>query len=164
MGEANPTTITLQLAYRSLKHPWGMIEDVLVKVDKFILPDDFIVLDMEENKEIPIIIGRSFLATGRALIDVKKRELRLRVQDEEVTFNVFNAIKYPDESESCFRLESLEAIVPIQVGHFDPLETSLLLRDSTKLNDAEIAGYLTWMDSFEPNKRKYFERWGAIPS
>ena len=56
-----------------------MIEHVLVKVDKFIFPGDFIILNMEEDKEIPIILERSFLATGRALIDVQKSELRLRV-------------------------------------------------------------------------------------
>ncbi|XP_062104040.1 uncharacterized protein LOC133815189 [Humulus lupulus] len=91
LGEAKPTTITLQLAYRSIKHPRGVIEDVLVKVDKFIFPADFIVLDMEEDANIPIIFGRPFLATGRALIDVQKGELKLRVQNEEVTFNVFSA-------------------------------------------------------------------------
>ena len=57
LGEARLTTVTLQLADRSLKHPRGIIEDVLVKVDKFIFPADFIVLDMEEDKEIPIILG-----------------------------------------------------------------------------------------------------------
>ena len=70
LEEAKPTIVTLQVADRSLKHPRGIIEDVLVKVDKFIFPADFIVLDMEEDKEIPIILGRPFLATGRALIDV----------------------------------------------------------------------------------------------
>ena len=70
LGEAHPTTLTLQLADRSLKHPRGVIEDVLVKVDKFIFPADFIVLDMEEDKEIPIILGRQFLATGRAMIGI----------------------------------------------------------------------------------------------
>ena len=58
LGEANPTTITLQLVDRSLTHPRGIIEDVLVKVDKFIFPVDFIVLNMEEDKEVPIILGR----------------------------------------------------------------------------------------------------------
>ena len=67
----------------------GIIEDVLVKVDKFIFPTDFIALDMEEDKEICIILGRPFLAIRRALIDVQKGELRLRVQDEEVIFSVF---------------------------------------------------------------------------
>ena len=66
LGEAFPTTVTLQLVDRSLKHPkgggggGGLIEDVLVKVDKFIFPAYFIILDMEEDKEIPIILGRPF--------------------------------------------------------------------------------------------------------
>ena len=74
---------------RSIKHLHGVIEDVLVKVDKFIFLIDFVVLDMEEDRNISIILGRPFLATMKALIDVLKGELRLRVQGEEVTFNVF---------------------------------------------------------------------------
>ncbi|XP_022158490.1 uncharacterized protein LOC111024970 [Momordica charantia] len=70
IGKARPTTITLQLADRSITHPEGKIEDVLVQVDKFIFPGDFIILDYEADKEIPIILGRPFLCTGRALIDV----------------------------------------------------------------------------------------------
>lgn len=70
LGEAKHTTVTLQLADRSLAHPLGIVEDVLVKVGKFILPADFIILDMEEDERIAIILGRPFLATGRALIDV----------------------------------------------------------------------------------------------
>ena len=95
LGEARPITVTLQLADRSLTHLRGIIEDVLVKVDKFIFPTDFIILDMEEDKEVPIILGRPFLAMGKALIDVQKGELGLRVQEEKVTFRVFNAIKHP---------------------------------------------------------------------
>ena len=62
---------------RSLTHPQGIIKGVLVKVDKFIFLVDFIVLDMEEGKKVPIILGRPFLGTGRALIDVQKGELRI---------------------------------------------------------------------------------------
>ena len=101
LGEARPTTVTLQQVDRSLTHPRGIIKDVLVKVDKFIFPVDFIILDMQEDKEVPIILGRPLLATGRAMIDVQKGELRLRVQEEEVTFNVFNAIKHPHDTDSC---------------------------------------------------------------
>ena len=82
LGEARPMKVTLQLAYRSLTHPHGIIEDVLVKVDKFIFPVALIILDMQEDKEVPIILGRPFLSTGRAMIDVKKREPELRVQEE----------------------------------------------------------------------------------
>ena len=70
LGKACPTTVTLQLADRSLTHPRGILEVVLVKVDKFIFPAKFIILDMEEDKEVSIILGISFLATGRVLIDV----------------------------------------------------------------------------------------------
>ncbi|WP_217833218.1 retropepsin-like aspartic protease, partial [Picosynechococcus sp. PCC 7002] len=55
IGEARPTTVTLQLADRSIKHPEGKIEDVLVKVDKFIFPADFIILDYEADREVPIM-------------------------------------------------------------------------------------------------------------
>ena len=110
LGEACPTTVTLQLADRSLTHPRGIIEDVLVKVDKFIFLTDFTILDMEKVKEVPIIIGRPFLAMGKALIDVQKGELRLRVQEEEVIFKVFNAIKHPHGNEGCFRVNVIEAI------------------------------------------------------
>ena len=74
-----------------------MIEDVLVKVDKFIFPTDFIVMDMEEDKEIPIILGRPFLATGGALIDVQKRKLKLRALGDEITFHVFWPMKLPND-------------------------------------------------------------------
>nr|XP_016472959.1 PREDICTED: uncharacterized protein LOC107794913 [Nicotiana tabacum] len=71
LGVLRPTTITVQLADRSLVMPEGIIEDVLVRVGKFILPADFIVLDYEADEEVPIILGRPFLATGGAIIDVK---------------------------------------------------------------------------------------------
>ena len=111
LGESRPTTVTLELADRSLKHPRGVIEDVLVKVDKFIFPTDFIVLDMEEDKEIPIILGRPFLSTGKNMIDVQKGELKLRVQDYEVRLSVFNVVRHPVESDACFMIEALEVIV-----------------------------------------------------
>ena len=126
LGEARPTTVTLQLADRSIKHPRGVIEDVLVKVDKFLFPAYFIVLDMEEDKEMPIILGKPFLTTGRAIIDVQRGELKLRVQDDEVKFNVFEAVRHPAESDTCFMIETVEAIVSSQSGPTDPLKTSLV--------------------------------------
>ncbi|XP_062093559.1 uncharacterized protein LOC133799572 [Humulus lupulus] len=77
IGEARTTTCTLQLADRSMVHPEGKIEDVLVQVDKFIFPADFIILDYEEDRDVPIILGRPFLATKRTLIDVEKGELTI---------------------------------------------------------------------------------------
>ena len=135
LGEARPTTVTLELADRSLKHlrgerggggGGGVIEDVLAKVDKFIFQTDFIVLDMEEDKEIPIILGKPFLTIDRAMIDVYKEEQKLRVQDDEVKFNVFDVVRHPKESDACFMIEAVEDIVFSQSGLIGPLETSLV--------------------------------------
>ena len=102
LEEPNSTMVSFFMAHRSIKHLRGIIEDVLVKVDKFIFPIDFIVLDMEEVKDIPIILGRPFLATGGAIIDVKHGKLTLQVDDEKVTFNVFESMRCPREDELCF--------------------------------------------------------------
>ena len=83
---------------------------------------------------------------------MQKGELRLRVQDEEVTFNVFNAIKHPMENESCFRVDIMEAIVSSQKDHIDPLETSLIYGDSPDILDDEAKENVLWMDSFGKNK------------
>ena len=136
-----PTKITLQLAYRSLTHPLGITEDVLVKVDKFIFPTYFIILDMEEDKEALIIIGRPLLATRRSLIDVQKGELKLRVQ-EEVTFIVFNVIKHLHDNDSCFRVDVIEAIVSNQLGHLELLETSLTHEDPASCDDDIVREYV----------------------
>ncbi|XP_076908439.1 uncharacterized protein LOC143565328 [Bidens hawaiensis] len=70
LGELTPTRLSLSLADRSVKYPRGIIENLLVKVDKFVFPVDFVVLDMEADEKVPIILGRPFLRTAKALIDV----------------------------------------------------------------------------------------------
>ncbi|KAH9763478.1 hypothetical protein KPL70_001188 [Citrus sinensis] len=109
--ESRPTIVTLQLANRFHVYPEGKIEDVLVKVDKFIFPVDFIVLDFEADKKVPIILGIPFLVTGKTLIDVQKGELTMRVNDQQVTFNVLEAMKNPDELEDCNFLSVVDFVV-----------------------------------------------------
>ncbi|XP_027351144.1 uncharacterized protein LOC113862248 [Abrus precatorius] len=78
LGEPRPTRMSIQLADRLIKYPRGIIEDVLVKVDKFIFPVDFVILDMDEDIDVPLILGRPFLATAGAIIDVRDGKLILR--------------------------------------------------------------------------------------
>ncbi|KAL8486895.1 hypothetical protein ACS0TY_023547 [Phlomoides rotata] len=99
LGELKPTTMNLQLADRTVTYPRGIVEDVLVKVDKFIFPVDFVVLDMVEDRVIPLILGRLFLATGRAMIDVRNEELTLDVGGKKVSFNIFKAMKFHNNKE-----------------------------------------------------------------
>ncbi|XP_075087857.1 uncharacterized protein LOC142169835 [Nicotiana tabacum] len=79
LGEPRPTTVILQLVDRSLAHPEGVIEDVLVQVGSFIFPIDFIILDYEPDQEVPFILRRPFLATCRAIIDVCEGKMTMRV-------------------------------------------------------------------------------------
>ncbi|XP_070005585.1 uncharacterized protein [Nicotiana sylvestris] len=77
--QPRPTSMRLQMTNRTMKRPLGIIDDVLVRVDKFILSADFVILDCEVDYEVPIILGRPFLATGKALVDVEAGELTFRV-------------------------------------------------------------------------------------
>ncbi|XP_042009093.1 uncharacterized protein LOC121757641 [Salvia splendens] len=79
-----PIDIDLQLADHSIVKPKGIIEDVLVKVERFVLPVDFIVLEMEEDKDMPILFGRPFLATGDVVIETKTNTVMFRVDGENV--------------------------------------------------------------------------------
>nr|GEW33808.1 reverse transcriptase domain-containing protein [Tanacetum cinerariifolium] len=89
-----PTRMTLELADRSIARPKGVAEDVFVKVGKFYFPIDFVVVDFEADPRVSLILGRSFLRTGRALIDVYGEEITLRVNDEAVTFNLNQTTRY----------------------------------------------------------------------
>ncbi|XP_075086214.1 uncharacterized protein LOC142168936 [Nicotiana tabacum] len=100
LGILGPTTIILQLADRSVVMPEGIIEDVLVRVGKFILPADFVVLDYEADEEVPIILGGPFLGTAGAIIDVREGKLKMRVGDKEIIFNVYKALKIPKHYEN----------------------------------------------------------------
>ncbi|XP_038896740.1 uncharacterized protein LOC120084997 [Benincasa hispida] len=100
IGKLTPTDIILQLADQSLVHLEGRLEDVLVKVDKFILPPDFIIRDYKADKDVPIILGQPFLSTGRAQINVHKEEIAVHVNGQKLKFNIIKAMNYPDEVSS----------------------------------------------------------------
>nr|GFC78173.1 hypothetical protein [Tanacetum cinerariifolium] len=83
-----------ELADRSISKPVGVAEDVYVKVGSFHFPADFVVVDFDADPRVPLILGRSFLKTGRALIDIFKGELTLRVGQEAITFNLDQTSRY----------------------------------------------------------------------
>ncbi|KAL4340421.1 hypothetical protein GQ457_08G032480 [Hibiscus cannabinus] len=132
IGKARPTTVMLQLADRSYVHPEGKIEDILVRVDKFIFPDDFIVLDCEADEHAPIILGRPFLATERMLIDCEKGDLTIRVNDQNVTLNIFKSLKQPDDPEEC------QAISAVKKLNFEEEDVDKILAEASKIEEAEF--------------------------
>ncbi|GJV80582.1 reverse transcriptase domain-containing protein [Tanacetum coccineum] len=93
-SELTPTCMTLELADRSITEPIGIAEDVFVNVGKFQFPADFVVVDFEPDPRVPLILGRCFLKTSHALIDVYEGEITLRVGKEAITFNLDQTSKY----------------------------------------------------------------------
>ena len=111
LGELTPTSMTLQMADKTLAHPEGILEDVLIKVGKFVFLVEFVVINIEEDKQVPLLLGRPFLATGAALIDVKKRELTLRVGDEALHFNLNHSLKQPELSSADCEIVETKTLV-----------------------------------------------------
>jgi len=100
--------MTLQLVEKSIKRPYGIVEDLLVKVDKFLFLVDFVVMDIEEDVDVPLILGRPFMKTTKVIIDVDKGKLKVCVENEEVSFNVFEAMKHPKDTKSCFTIDVIQ--------------------------------------------------------
>jgi hypothetical protein len=107
LRDLQPTSITLQLSDIISKRPRGILEDVLVQVDQFILPTDFIVLDMKESPmplPLPIILGRSFMRNVETKICVKKGIMSIKVNCEKIEFKIFDALKLPQDDLECFNV------------------------------------------------------------
>ncbi|GJY50803.1 reverse transcriptase domain-containing protein [Tanacetum coccineum] len=106
LSELTPTRMTLELANRSVAYLVGVAKDVFVKVGKFYLLAYFVVVDYDVDPRVPLILGRPFLRTARALIDVHDEELTLRVNDEAITFKVGHTSRYSLCSRSAWISDS----------------------------------------------------------
>ncbi|CAM8907865.1 unnamed protein product [Rhodiola kirilowii] len=129
IGEPMPTQMTLRLADRSSRYPRGILKDVPVKVGNFHIPGDFVVLDMEEDTEIPILLGRPFLYTAGAIFDTTKGSITMRVGDEEIEFNLDKAQKSPNSTMSCNYIDFVDSFelldIPILPSHVLDLDNEL---------------------------------------
>ncbi|KAL8535093.1 hypothetical protein ACS0TY_010929 [Phlomoides rotata] len=113
-----------------MAYPEGIIEDVLIKVDKFIFPVDFVVLEMKEDEAVPLILGRPFLATGGAVIDVKKGELVLNVEDDHVLFKIYK-VRKPIEEEDDEDEEYISS--PIHAPMKEKVESKAKIKEYDKI-------------------------------
>ncbi|XP_070041936.1 uncharacterized protein [Nicotiana tomentosiformis] len=129
IGRVRPTSMLLQLADRTVKRLSGILDDVLVGVGKFVFPADFVILDRRVDEEIPIILGRPLLATGIALIGCETGELKLRLNDKEITFNVQKSMRRPSEFANCSLIEVVDVILEeedVTLNAKDPLAACLM--------------------------------------
>lgn len=134
------TKMTLQLADKSFATPLGIAEDVLVKVDKFVFPADFVVMDIEEDEDVPLLLGRNFMQTARMMIDLDDNIMKIKVDNEEVTINIREAMKYTTDKGACFKLDATDKVIMTtrkQIHKRTPLES--VLTDALNTISAEEA-------------------------
>ncbi|XP_070013996.1 uncharacterized protein [Nicotiana sylvestris] len=135
IGQSRPTSMRLQMADRTMKRPLGIIDDVLVRVDKFILPIDFVILNCKVVYEVMIILGRPFLNTGKALVDVKVEELTFRVivEDTNAVINVEDPLEAVllnhDVTEDEGLVEYVNALKGMGSYTYEPQKLSLDLEN-----------------------------------
>ncbi|GJX95145.1 reverse transcriptase domain-containing protein [Tanacetum coccineum] len=118
LGALKPTRMTLELANRSVTHPMGIAEDVVVRVDGFTFLADFVVVNFEPDPRVPIILGRPFLRTAKALIDLYEEKLTLRVGNDELVF-------YAEKSEKSKNKQFAHAIYVIDFLKDEPFSGSI---------------------------------------
>ncbi|GJX35801.1 reverse transcriptase domain-containing protein [Tanacetum coccineum] len=162
LPELTPTQMILELADRSTTNPSGIAEDVFVKVGKFHFPADFVVVDYVIDPRVPLILGRPFLRTARALIDVYGKELTLRVDDKAITFKgVINAQECDRFSDSfstsgnptpVFRFHHPFFFLPLSNSirgrglHFEEIEACLT-------NDSQFPSWICDDEDFDTEER-----------
>ncbi|GJS27084.1 hypothetical protein Tco_0487704 [Tanacetum coccineum] len=121
LGELKPTRMCIELANKSTQYPRRIAEHVIVKIDKFIFPVDFVVLDMEEDHKILIILGRPFLATAHAMIDVFNKKISFKIGNETINFDIEKSMKFSTpEDDTCLSIDMVDVAVTDHVQNILP--------------------------------------------
>uniref|UniRef100_A0A2N9FMY2 Reverse transcriptase/retrotransposon-derived protein RNase H-like domain-containing protein n=1 Tax=Fagus sylvatica TaxID=28930 RepID=A0A2N9FMY2_FAGSY len=146
LGDLKPTSITLQLADRSVRTPRGIVEDVLIKIENFYYPVDFIILEptLHPDNGIPIILGRPFLATANALINCRNGRMKITFGSMTAELNIFNVMQQQLEDDECHYVNLIDTVVQEEFNRncfSDPLET--LLTNSVDSYDIADDAHLT---------------------
>nr|GEU88867.1 hypothetical protein [Tanacetum cinerariifolium] len=124
LGELKPTRMCIELVNKSTQYPRGIAENVILKIDKFIFPVDFVVLDTKEDHKIPIILGRPFLATAHAMIDVFNKKIYFKVGNETITFDIEKPMKFSTpEDDKCLSVDLINNVVSDIVKEILPPST-----------------------------------------
>ncbi|XP_050877208.1 uncharacterized protein LOC127080967 [Lathyrus oleraceus] len=164
IGVVQDTRMTLQFADHSVKKPYGIVEDVLVKIDMFVISVDFVILEMPEDEEIPLIIGRPFLKTGRCLINIEEGTMTLKVYDEKLKIDVRNTMRYKDNICTSHTIEVLDHVITYDSPLNEPQSPlkrvlSLSIFDSDKEMDNGESQVLALLDAQPSQKGSRPHRW-----
>ncbi|XP_070057787.1 uncharacterized protein [Nicotiana tomentosiformis] len=146
--QPRPTSMRLQMDDRTMNRPLGVIEDVLLRVDKFILPEDFVILYCRVYYDVPIILGIPFLDTEKALCVVEGGELTFRVGYENLVFHVCKSMRQPNSNEVCSFVDLVTNVIvddtSVMINVGDMLEAVFL-----NFNDDYMDGFMECMNSLQ---------------
>ncbi|XP_070022152.1 uncharacterized protein [Nicotiana sylvestris] len=146
--QPRPTSMRLKTTDRTMKRPLEIIEDVLVRVDKFILQANFIFLDCEVDYEVPIILRRPFFVVGKVLVDVEVGELTFRAGDEKVVFHTCKSMRQPNSNKVCSFTDLVTDVIVDETSALmnvdDILEVILL-----NFGDDEMDGFVEYVNSLQ---------------
>jgi hypothetical protein len=137
VGELKPTRIFLQLADQSVKLPLGVVEDLPIQIGKFFVPIDFVVVDMDEDTHTPLLLGRPFLNTAKAVIYVHDGIITMNIGEEKLTFDIKRSMRYPSNDQSVFSVDILDRLI-----------------DEELINNWEKGSFEYWMDQECEKARK----------
>ncbi|XP_062075976.1 uncharacterized protein LOC133780116 [Humulus lupulus] len=142
LGPLEETGVIIQLADRSNAYPRGVIEDVLVQLNELVFPADFYVLNMEDESipcSTPILLGRPFMKTARTKIDVHDGTLTMEFDGETIRFNIFEAMRYPNDVHVVYSLDELDILSQrvLDLHSEDCLEVTL--REHLVLTDEDFS-------------------------
>jgi len=129
VGELKPTRISLQLANQSIKLPLGVVEDLPIQIGKFFVPIDFVVVDMDEDTHTPLLLGRPFLNTAKAVIYVHDGIITMNIGEEKLTLDIKRSMRYPSNDQSVFSVDILTRFL-----------------DEELMNNLEKGSFEHWMD------------------
>nr|GFB60321.1 reverse transcriptase domain-containing protein [Tanacetum cinerariifolium] len=156
--DLTPTCMTLELADRSITSPAGIAEDVYVKVGSFHFSANFVVVDFDADPQVPLILGRSFLKTGKALIDVFEGELTLRVGKEAITFNLDQTSRYSanynDMTAKRIDVIDQEVIKLLEAGLIYPISDSPWEKSHFMVKEGIFLGHKISKKGIEVDKAK----------
>ncbi|XP_058211495.1 uncharacterized protein LOC131323665 [Rhododendron vialii] len=156
LGEMKPTLVTLQLADRSVRIPRGMVEDVLVQVDQFVYPVDFVVLDTCPSSSsplsTPVILRRPFLATSDAVINCRNGLLNMSFGNMKMEVNMFNVGVQMGDDDDCQSVHLVDTLIQDHVDEFlytDPLEVALTSEEAAFLESKEMESLFSLLNGEE---------------
>ncbi|CAL8168359.1 unnamed protein product [Prunus armeniaca] len=161
LGALQATTMSIQLADRTIRYPKGILEDILVNVEGLILPADFLVLEMEEapipDNELPLIFARPFMDTAKTKIDIEQGTLTMTINGETIAFKVFDALK-PNVVQDCFQIEVFGNLGKERFDGLPYSVESCLL----EIGDKEKQGAAHMFNTMIPTYKKGLPKFGDV--